>query len=319
MKIRQNGRSSPYPPEFPLSQDKFMAQREAFAKRYTEIVDRICAVCRVPKTAQFGAVTTQEVSEIMPPFMQRGANILAFFKEFVHETWKFSQEAERAHLRRLALPEFQALDEAIKDPQRLPQLLDATEDLQLHVLLDANRYMRMPHPEAYEKLFGLLLQSERGLRVLDIGAGLSGISFLADKDIPPQHRILLLDNDPVVFQFLVNIRRKLGRKANESVRIVKADFFKYADPNRRYDILFAFLTLRQVPKEQRPLFFAKSRELLAPNGKLIIGDSTSTLNDKLLEEDIIYGADQSHFKITRRAVDFGFGTMQTFTYELETA
>jgi SAM-dependent methyltransferase len=320
MKIGQKGRSGLYPPGFPPSQEMLDTQREAFAKRYAEIVARICAICRVPKTAQFGAVAIPQPSEIMPPFMQRGANILAFFKEVVHETGKFSQEAEKAHSRRLALLEFQALDEAIKDPRRFPQLLDAAEDLQLHVFLDANRYFgRMPHPEAYEKLFTLLSQSERGLRVLDIGAGLSGLSFLGDRDISPQHYILLLDNNPVVFQYLVDIRRKLGRKASESIRIAKADFLKYADPNHPFDILFAFLTLRQIPKEQRPLFFAKSRELLASSGKLIIGDSTHSLNDKSLEEDIMSGADQNRLRIVKRSVDSGFSIMQTFTYELEAA
>ncbi|MFH1542609.1 MAG: class I SAM-dependent methyltransferase [bacterium] len=134
---------------------------------------------------------------------------------------------------------------------------------------------------------------------LDIGPGLNGITFLTTPPRLLADRLTLVEKSTFMLKLFSQIKAKLGKKANQTVEVVPADFLTQFTDSRQYHRVLASLVFKYLTPEQKVLTLAKAKGLLVPKtGRLVIIDSARQTTEANMIANIKAAAAQAGLLLT---------------------
>ena len=172
---------------------------------------------------------------------------------------------------------------ALEDPVKSAKTIRTLKEIMLAMSSLGIAWKAWPFNNIYTNSIRNLEVSPRGQRILEIGAGIEGMAFmLYEKSLRP-HQIVLLDKHPFICDLLT---KAIAQNKTKHMGIVESDILNYAPKGKEFDVIFASLILRYLPKDRRSDFIRKLSELAAKDAKVILVDSNFGLDDPITKREI---------------------------------
>jgi tRNA (cmo5U34)-methyltransferase len=146
-------------------------------------------------------------------------------------------------------------------------------DQQVHEYESLMEKLVPQYKKQHEIIYGLLpRESEKEIRLLDLGCGNGVLSRLALKKLPNAHIVDFNLTPKMLEAYLVNLSEYMGR-----YELIQGDY-RFDSIGDNYDIVLAGMTLQHLTWGQRKEFYRLIYSILNINGSFI-------LNDIFIDED----------------------------------
>lgn len=112
--------------------------------------------------------------------------------------------------------------------------------------------------------------------VLDVGCGTGDLTLLAKEHAGSAGQVCGIDPSPEMIE--VAHRKSAHQKAAVDFRVGVIERLPYADAS--FDVVLSSLMMHHLPADLKPLALAEIRRVLKPNGRLVILDFMSLLEQQ---------------------------------------